>query len=523
MKFTKLKAKWELVRKAVHIWAVQYHFRIPGEILKMYVHKFMHENRNISKYENRFFDPADAKQYNQWLKSRPEPETGSSIINLCYVREADVLDLSEITQEYVCILGRNCHPYPWLETCIREKADLIYFDHDSKDEEGGRHSPVLKPDFSYNTLRSFSYIGNCFVVRTELMKQFDKEKWNPYLWQLKLSDQKIQISHVSEIAYADNEPQKCQADTLRVYFEETHTDADIKINPDGISCTVNYALHEQPLISIVIPTRDKTDVLKTCVDSIYEKSTYSNYEIIIADNGSEKMESLDYFSQMQKLHGNFHVVRIDAPFNFSYINNEAFRHAEGELFVLLNNDTEVITPDWLEQMAGYALRENTGSVGAKLYYGDGTIQHGGVITGKGGAAAHRWYRCERNQEGYLYTLEAPNDVSCCTAACLMTSRKRWEEMNGFNEELTVQFNDVDYGIRLLKAGFFNVFLPSVELYHYESKSRGIDRDKKAVKRFFEEVNWFQSTYSDYIEHDPFYNDGFDKNYDYKLIAGTGSN
>ena len=523
MSDSKLMAKLELVKKALHIWAVQYHFVIPKEILKMYVHKFMHERSNISAYSNRFFDPGDAEEYRQWLSYRPVTEQCEKRADITYIRQSDVLDLSGADTEFVCVLGKDVKPYPCFESCFDGNGDLVYFDHDSLDENGDRHSPVLKPDFSYNTLRSFNYIGNCFIAKTALLKQFEGQKWNPYFWLLMLSNQKVDIRHVSKIAYADNSAVRCEKETLKTYFEQTGTAASVKTNPDGVSCTVQYLLPDQPLISIVIPTKDNVKVLKTCIDSIYTKSTYQNYEIIIADNRSEKMESLNYFSDLQKKHDNLHVVRVDAPFNFSYINNEAIKKAKGEYFVLLNNDTEVITPDWLEQMVGYASRENVGSVGVKLYYADDTLQHGGVITGKGGAAAHRWYRCEKDQKGYLYTLEAPNDVSCCTAACLMTSRKCWEELKGFNEDLTVQFNDVDYGLRLLEAGYFNVFLPSVELYHYESKSRGIDRNKKAVERFFEEVNWFKDHYGNYIEHDPFYNDGFDKNYDYKLIAGTGSN
>ena len=214
---------------------------------------------------------------------------------------------------------------------------------------------------------------------------------------------------------------------------------------------------------------------------------------------------------------------LNIPFNFSIINNKAVEYSHGEYVVLMNNDTEVITKDWLEKMLGYAQQENVGSVGVKLYYGDDSIQHGGIITGKGGGFAHRYYRKAHDEKGYMHTLDIPNDVACCTAACLMVSKKKYLEVGGMNEELTVQFNDVDLGLKLLEHGYFNVFIPNVELYHYESKSRGIDKDPKAVERFMSEVNYAKENYAKWLVHDPFYNDNFDKNYDYMLIVGTGSN
>ncbi len=523
MNNSRLNSTFELMKKAWHIWAEQYHFMIPREILKMYIQKYTHETKNIARYGCRYFDPEDDEQYRKWLSIRQETKAGNLRRDISRVAETERLDLSKVDTEYVCIISNGCHSYRNLGFVLPAEGDVFYFDHDSRDTHGRRHHPVLKPDYSYDTLRSFNYIGRCFIAKTALMKQFDGEAWNPYRWLLKLSEQKAEFIHINEIGYSDQKELICEADTLKNHFAESGIDAEVNVNPDGVSCTVRYAVKGEPLISILIPTRDGKDVLATCINSVLTKSTYRNYEIIIADNNSEKQETLDYFASLESEHDNIHVVKVDAPFNFSYINNRAAESAQGDYFVLLNNDTEVITPEWLEMMLGYAQNENVGTVGVKLYYEDNTIQHGGVIVGKGGAAAHRWYRAEKNVKDYLFTLSCPNDVSCVTAACLMTSRKCWEEMNGLNEELTVQYNDVDYGLRLLKAGYDNVFLPSVELYHYESKSRGMDTDPKAVKRFFEEVNWFKEHYGDYIEHDPFYNDGFDKNYDYKLIAGTGSN
>ena len=522
---SKLSSKIELIKKALYIWVVQYHFVIPKDILAMYIRKYRHENENITKYSKRFFDPENLKEYNQWLSYQTYMPPHNHRVDITFIQKTDTLSLFNLETEYTCLCGNDVELYDefysYVDEC--EKYDLLYFDHDHKDSDGNRHDPVLKPDYSYNTLRGFNYIGNCFVVKTTLLKQFEGQTWNPYRWLLELSDQKVTFGHIQKILYADNsKPEDCSG-TVAEYLENHQAKASVTVNGDHVSHTVYYNVAGEPKISLVIPTRDRKDVLKVCIDSIFEKSTYGNFEIIIADNGSEKEETMQYFREIQKSHNNIKVVRLECPFNFSYINNRAVEESTGDFIVLLNNDTSVVTEDWLEKMLGYAQRENVGSVGVKLWYPDGSIQHGGVIVGKGGAAAHRYYRCDHNEKGYMHTLDVPNDVLCCTAACLMTSRKCWNEMNGLNEELTVQFNDVDYGIRLFEAGSFNVFLPGVELVHYESKSRGIDKKKEAVNRFFKEVNWFKKTYNTYIEKDPFYNDNFDKNYDYKLKAGTGSN
>ena len=528
-----IKARMELLQKAFRKWAVDYHFVIPPAILKQYAHKFFHESSNISKYSVRYFDPNVAEQYNQWLSLQTYEEGNSYMdqiafvgignVNLDGIKVYSVDELDEIKQEYICLVGEGVSFYPAMKNYIGKckDFDLLYFDNDNI-RNGVRCEPCLKPDLSYNTLRGFNYIGNCWVVRKNLVVDFLKQGMSMYRILLELSDMPIQVGHIQKILYCDQADPICGKKDLEAYFAAHHKEVDIKVRTDGISCEVWYHT-DTPLISIVIPTKDGIDVLKTCIDSIYEKTTYPNFEIIIADNGSEKEDSLAYFEKLEVEHDNLHVFRIECPFNFSHINNQAVKHAHGEYILMLNNDTSVITPDWLEKMVSYCSQPNVGSVGVLLWYPDDTIQHGGVIIGKGGVAAHRYYRCPHDQKGYMHTLDIPNDVSCCTAACLMVKRTCWEELGGMNEELTVQFNDVDLELRILKAGFYNVFIPEVELYHYESKSRGIDKEKKAVERYVREVEYAKREWADEIKHDPFYNDNFDKNYDYQLIVGSGSN
>lgn len=527
-------SKFGLIKKALYVWIVQYHGIIPMEILKGYIHKFRHESENIRKYGQRFYDPSDPEQYNKWLEMQEylnhESKTTVTFIGKG-IKDMDThdmpclsmstLDLSEINTEYVCVVDGNITLYPQFDSYLDELADcdISYMDHDIC-LDGKRSNPVLKPDFSYFLLKQYNYVGKMFLIRKDLLKQFDGMHVNSYDWLLKLSEQDLKWKHISKILYGTD----CEAD----YDEKTvkqnlSNDSVVQVNPDHKSACINWPVKGNPLVSIIIPTRDGKDVLKVCIDSIFKKSTYPNYEIVIADNNSEKEETFVYFDELKKARDNVYVVKVACPFNFSLINNRAIAQSHGEYVVMLNNDTEIITPDWLEKMLGYAQHEKCGSVGVKLYYGDGTIQHGGVITGKGGGFAHRYYRKPHNEKGYLHTMETVNDVACCTAACLMIPRKKYDEVGGMNEELTVQFNDVDLGLKLYEQGYFNVFMPQVELYHYESKSRGIDKKKEAVDRYVSEVEYVETHYGGYIAHDPFYNDQFDKNYDYMLIVGTGSN
>ncbi len=530
-------SKWGLIKKALYIWIVQYHGIIPKEILKGYIHKYKHESENIAKYGKRFFDPSVREEYQQWLSYQQEPVSENTfeditiigknvgVINKRGLRAVSMehLDLRDIDTTYVCLASENVHLYPTFFAVLNEldDCDIVYFDHDLRDENG-RYHPVCKPDFSYDTLHGFNYIGNLVIVKKSVLEQFSGKVIDMYRWLLELSDQSVCWKHISKICYGDSQEEKFDFSTLQDYFETKNQ--NVVLEDLGDCAYVHYPVVGSPKVSIVIPTKDGKEILKTCVDSILNRSTYENYEILIIDNKSEKEETISYFHALQSEHDNIHVERMEVPFNFSLLNNRMIlNHATGEYVVLLNNDTEIITCDWLEKMLSYAQLEHVGSVGVKLYYGDGTIQHGGVIAGKGGGFAHRYYRKPHDEKGYLHTLEVPNDVFCCTAACLMIPMVKYREVGGMNEEMAVQFNDVELGIKLLEKGYCNVFLPDVELFHYESKSRGIDKKQEAVDRYVEEVEFVQRHFGSYIEHDPYYNDAFDKNYDYMLKSGTGSN
>ena len=473
-------------RSLVAEWETN-HFKLPvGRLIKGFFKSV------FGKSHDRVFDPSDVEQYHAWLKLQKYKRSSKfKDITMIDLKDTEYLDLDHIHTNYVCFVGKECQLYKEFYAYVSEclKYDVLYFDHDEM-HDGVRSCPQFKPDASFDTLQSVNYIGHVFVAKKEILKEFDKTKIDLYAYLLKLSEKNMCFGHVSKILYADNEKN-----------EWNSIDA--------------CELKDQPLVSIVIPTKDHIDDLDTCISSIIDKSTYQNYEIIVVNNNSEKEETFSYFKKIQSQ--NIRVIDLNCEFNFSYLNNYAVKNVcRGEYVLMLNNDTEVVTNDWLEKMLLYAMKDGVGSVGAFLMFPDHTIQHAGIIMGKGGVAGHAYSGVSVDIPGYGYELKVPYDVCCCTAACLMTSKKKYLEVEGLNEDLKVAFNDVDFGLKLLKAGYRNVMMPSVKLYHYESKSRGMDKSAEQLKRYYAECDYMKEHWDAYIEHDPFYNDNYSKNSDYQL-------
>ena len=250
----------------------------------------------------------------------------------------------------------------------------------------------------------------------------------------------------------------------------------------------------QPLVSIIIPMRDKVELLKNLMESL-AKSTYKNVEIIVVDNDSKEQETLDYLSRQE----NIKVMECNLPFNYSRLNNLAAKEAAGDFLIFLNNDIEVITPTWIEQMLQHAMRASVGVVGAKLFYPNETIQHAGVILGIGGIAGHAHKYLPRHSMGYCLSLLDTKNYSAVTGACMMVPKRVFDEVEGFDEEnLLVSFNDVDLCLRLRERGYLCVWTPWAELYHHESASRGYHVDTK-------EALYMQKRWSTLIDNDPYYN------------------
>lgn len=411
-----------------------------------------------------------------------------------------------------------------------KKLDFVYSDEDKLDVDGVRCDPNFKPDWSPDTLLSLNYICHFTMIRKSLVEEvggFEPglEGAQDYDLFLKCTEKTENIYHIPKILYHWRKVEGSTSMTMsnKNYALERGKKAIenalkrrkingiVEIDEKSLYYKVIYKYDKEPLISIIIPTRDYMDITKQCVDSIYDKTTYKNFEIIIANNQSKEKETLDFFDEYKKKHDNFRVVDCNINFNYSKINNMAIKKAKGEYIVLLNNDTEVITPEWLSIMVGYAMQKHVGAVGVKLLYPDDkTVQHGGVILGLGGVASHAYIGAKRDDFGIFGRLRVPYDYAANTAACLMVSKKKYDEVGGLEEKLEVAYNDIDFNIKLLKAGYYNVFLPNVELLHYESKSRGLDTTGAKYQRFLVESDYMYKKWDKYINNDPFYNPNFSK-------------
>ena len=373
-------------------------------------------------------------------------------------------------------------------------AEVLYADEDYFIRTPGDLSaPYFKPDYGVDSLRGCNTAGPFLVCRTELLKQAGFEnfaeldedsRWDATLL---LSGKANRVCHIPGI----------------LYYRRVPSEAEI---PQPKTRRVKDPIGEESLVSILIPNKDHREDLKRCVDSILAKSTYPRYEIIIIENNSTEEETFRYYDELKK-EPRIRVISYEGAFNYSAVNNFGFREANGEQILLLNNDTEVISGDWIQEMLMYAQRPDVGAVGAKLYYPDGTIQHAGIGIGIAIVAGHYHRGFPGDSEGYFGRLCYAQDVSAVTAACMMIPRRVYEEMNGLDEEYSIVFNDVDLCLRIREAGYLIVWTPQAELTHYESKSRGPELVTREKKRFFvKETNRFLKKWHSVLKAgDPYYN------------------
>jgi len=406
-------------------------------------------------------------------------------------------------------------------------ADLIYSDEDKINLKGQRVDPHFKPDFSPDTLLSSNYISHLGVYRKSIVDKIGGfrvgyEGSQDYDLVLRFTEQTNNIHHIPKILYhwrmiegstaLDNSSKNYAYIAGKKALNDAITrrglQAQVEEQGEVPYYVMRYDVKPDDRVSIIIPTRDHADLLAVCLESIYNKSTYQNFEVIVVDNGSIEQKTIDLFNLYKNGYTNFKVLRLDIPFNYSTLNNEAAKIAEGNYLLLLNNDIEIITPNWLELMVGYAKQAHIGAVGAKLLYPDQTIQHGGIILGVGGVANHAFLNHHRTSPGYFARLKVPYNYSGVTAACLMVEKQKFFEVNGLEKDLMVAFNDVDFNLKLLNAGYYNVFLPQVELYHYESKSRGKEDTPEKLKRFNREIRYMHVKWNQQLLHDRFYNPNF---------------
>ena len=390
-----------------------------------------------------------------------------------------------------------------------KESDLVYCDTDELDVNGAKSSPRFLPDWNPELQYSTAYINTGVMIKTALLKSLyitNQTTIAETVTALSLTIKSLAINHLTLPLVHQSPDKEGESNTLERVKKviEKHTNAKVELDAQFSVNRVCWP-HSSPLVSLIIPTKNGKALVKACIESILEKTTYQNYEILLIDNGSDEQESIEYFSYLDTLE-KVRVIRYPAPFNYSAINNFGVEHAKGSILGLVNNDIEVISPDWLTYMVGHAERKDVGCVGAKLLYSDTRIQHAGVVLGYGGGAGHAHKNFPRFHTGYLKRIVATNNYSAVTAACLLVKRTHFNAVNGLNEkDLSVAFNDVDFCLKVKGLGVNNVYCAEAELFHHESVSRGLDISPEKAARFNRELAYLQTTWSGFIANDPAYN------------------
>ena len=405
-------------------------------------------------------------------------------------------------------------------------AALIYSDEDKIDEKGRRFMPHFKSDFNLDLLYGQNYISHLGVYRTDIAKAIggfrkglEGSQDYDFLLRYLLKIDPSQIIHIPKVLYhwraiegstalssgEKSYTTEAGVKALQNYFAQLHADVSVGRGKADNLYRVQWNLTYEPLVSLIIPTKNGYEVTKQAIDSILNKTTYAHYEILLVDNNSDDPKALAYFDELSQ-HEKITVLRYPHPFNYSAINNFAVQHARGEVLGLINNDVEVIDGGWLTEMVSQAMRPDIGCVGAMLYYPNDTIQHAGVVIGLGGVAGHSHKHFLRDSNGYFFRLRLVQNSMAVTAACLLLRKTTFDEVGGLNErDLTVAFNDVDLCLKVHKAGYRNLWTPFAELYHHESISRGREDNPEKIARFKREVDYMLNTWHTNTLFDPYYN------------------
>lgn len=404
--------------------------------------------------------------------------------------------------------------------------DVFYSDEDKTDEYAAHYFyPHFKSDFNIDLLHANNYMCHFLAVRKSLVdtvgglnEKFDGAQ--DYDFVLRLTEHTKKIYHCQRILYhwrcsnqstAASQGNKMYAihagkAALNAHYKRLGWNARAQEGAVDGWYQTKFTLKEEPLVSILIPNKDHTDDLDVCLNSFFERADYQNYEFIIIENNSVLPETFAYYEKIEKEHDNVKVVYWEAGFNYSAINNFGFKFAKGDYIMLLNNDVELITPDIFQSMLGFCMRPEVGIVGAKLLYNDHTVQHAGVLVGAGGLADHVFKGIHEDDPGYMGRAISSQDVSAVTAACLLVKRSVYEEVGGLEDEFQVAFNDVDFCLKVRKAGYLIVYDADVKLFHYESKSRGMEDTTERFIRFGNEMMLLNSKWdilSTFV--DPYYN------------------
>ena len=438
------------------------------------------------------------------------------------------------TGEYIAFADHDDELTPnALFECVKvlnekKQTRILYSDEDKMSMDGHKFfQPHFKPDYNPDLLCTVNYICHLFVVDRNVIQEvgmlrseFDGAQDYDFIFRCIEAVKPEEICHIPKILYhwrchedstAENPESKTYAfeagkRAIEEHYKRTGIQAEVLQGEFLGLYRTRFIRDHDPLISIIIPNKDHTEDLKRCMDSIDQKSTYRNYEYIIVENNSTEEETFQFYKKLEAENPKAHVVYWDREFNYSAINNYGASFAKGEYILLLNNDTEIINEDCLEQLLGYCMRSDVGAVGARMYYEDDTIQHAGVVIGFGGIAGHCFVLQPRGTTGYCHRIICAQDYSAVTAACMMVKRSAFDQVGGLTEELAVAFNDIDFCMKLRNAGYLIVYNPYAELYHYESKSRGLEDTPEKVARFNKEIQIFERRWPDIMrDGDPYYN------------------
>lgn len=419
--------------------------------------------------------------------------------------------------------------YEYMQVICEQNADFIYSDEMTFEGELNNIITMhFKPDFAIDNLRANNYICHFSVFSKELLeqaglfrKEYDGSQDHDMI--LRLTEKAKKIIHVPQILYFwRSHPASVASDiNSKVYAIDAGKRAVLShLERCGLKGSVKsskafptifnieYEIQNKPLVSILIPNKDNSDMLSRCINSILDMSTYGNYEIVLIENNSTEEETFRYYASLKDITKVRIVYYQEIGFNYSAINNLGVNEAKGDYLLFLNNDIEIITPDWIEQMLMFAQRSDVGAVGAKLYYPDNSIQHAGIIIGLGSdrCAGGAHHKASRDNLGYMGRLFYAQNFSAVTAACMMVSAEKFRKVKGFNEDFAVAYNDVDLCLKLREEGYLNIWTPLAEAYHYESVSRGYDTEPEKRERFLQEAQLFREKWHDVIEGgDPYYN------------------
>lgn len=416
------------------------------------------------------------------------------------------------------------------------RYDVLYTDEDKFDDSTKMYNdPNLKPDFSEDLLRSHNYITHLFIVNKKIVdevgyynSEFDGSQDYDYIF--RCVEKANAVYHIPRILYhwrmhpestAQNPENKMYCydagkRAIEAHYKRVGVEATVEFLPKpmyGMYHTI-YSTKDNPLVSILIPNYNHKAILKTCIDSLYNVNTYKNFEIVIVENNSTEKEIFDYYEELKKQHDNIQVVTYKGEFNYSRINNFGMKYTKGDYVLLLNNDTEVISPTALSEMVGCILRPEVGAVGAKLLYEDDTVQHAGVVVGFSGYAGHVNHGINKDDYGYMVRARINCNYSAVTAACMMVKKSVFNQVGGFDEQFVVACNDVDLCLKICKEKYLIVYNAFALWHHYESKSRGYDdASQEKMWRFNKEVEKFQDKWKDVlINGDPFYNSNWNIQY-----------